>query len=545
MSRSLLPAFCLLLLVTAPLRAQSCKPIVTRTAPGALSGRPIDSVRVVTLPPDPLPLLSDLADRLHVRTQESTIRRQLLFAPGDTVDTLKIAETMRRLRGRRYLTDAWLVARTCEGAGGTEEEAKPEAGAVSLTLTTRDAWSTRPKVRVGKSGSATVGLEERNLFGTGRAASLYVRSVNSRIGLGASLSDPWVPHTNLTATLSAEGYGDGSEWLASVESRRLSIFDPWQTQLTVTGSTYRGVGDTAGVFSHQWSNFLIAHVVHSTARGVTSVVGGFELDRSSLYAGPEQAIIGPATVRRRFVGLDAGVRRESASYDTLAWLLPEQTFAEIPSGLEWDVVSGLGADLVSHQPMIHTDLWLGRAWEPGRGRLFLADLWSSGFITADRWDAGTLRAHLSYFSAARSGTWQAHLAWEHLFAPDPDVRALATLDPVLPLFRRDARLAETASTASLERDIDLRKLSHAWALQGALFSAFTLRSDPVSPNPEQLYAGVIGAGLRITPLHPGRATLRVDVGIPVTRSPGVRRGPYIGLLVVPWLGADRDRDGRR
>lgn len=515
-----------------PARAQSCAPVLTRTAPDALSGRRIDSLRVVTLPPEPLPGPAAMIERLHVRTLEETVRRQLLFTAGDTIDTVRIAETMRRLRHRRYLADAWLEARPCGPNGG-----------VAITLTTRDAWSTRPAVKLSASGSATVGLEERNLLGTGRAASLYLRSNRSRIGLGAMLSDPWVPHTPLAATLRVDSYRDGTQWLAQADSRRLSIFEPWFGQFVVMGSTYRGSGDTAGVFTRQWVNLLVAHVVAASPHGATSIVGGAELATSRLNAGLDDPLLGPPVVRRRFAGVDLGLRRESARYDTLTWLLPEQGFADVPRGFEWDAIVGLGRELEAGEPMVHIDLWGGRTWAVGARGLLVADLWSSGFIARGDWDAGTMRAHLSYFGAAPRGLWQVHLATEHLLDPDPDVRALATLDPAARLFPERSRLAELATTAWVERDVDLRPLSHSWALRGALFGSLSIRDDPTWPATEQLHAGVIGLGLRIAPRRGGRATFRIDLGVPVIRSPALHRGPFVGLLVVPWLGADRQRDG--
>jgi hypothetical protein len=531
--RSLLLAAALAPLAAGALGAQLCTPLVTRTAPGALTGRRIDSLRIVTLPPYSLPRLPAAIDRIHVRTRERTIRRQLLFAAGDTVDTLRIAETMRRLRRQRYLADAWLEARACDTTGG-----------VSLALTTRDAWSTRPEVKMSASGTATVGLRERNLLGTGRAVSVYVRSAGTHLGVGAMLSDPWVPYANVAGTARWDSYRNGSEWSAVIETRRLTIFEPWQAELTLTGSTNRGSDDSAGVFIREGGSLLVGRVVSASAFGATSLLAGVEASRSRLAAAPDAALLGPTTVRREFAGVDIGVRRESASYDTLTWLLPGRALADVPLGFEGEVVTGLGRDDVSGMAMLHLDLWGGRVWMPRRDRLIVADVWSSGFLGSGRWDAGTVRALVSYFAAARRGTWQAHLAAEQLFAPDPDIRALATLDPALPLFPKSSRLAESAITAALERTVHLRQLSRSWGLDGALFTALSMREDPVSPNPERLYAGVVGFGVRLAPLRPGRGTFRVDIGFPIVRSPELRRRPYISVLVVPWLGANRERDGR-
>src|SRR5919201_5364364 len=113
----------------APRAAAQCDSVVSRTALAAFSGAPIRSLRIVTLAMTPMPGPVHLFDNLHVRTRASTIRRQLLFAAGDTVDTLRVAESLRRLRRLRYLADAAVEARRCGADGG-----------VDVTVTTRDVW---------------------------------------------------------------------------------------------------------------------------------------------------------------------------------------------------------------------------------------------------------------------------------------------------------------------------------------------------------------------------------------------------------------------
>lgn len=515
------------------LGAQACDSVVTRTAPGAFSGRRIDSLTIVTMSPDPLPGPAAVVDGIHVRTLTSTISRQLTFAEGDTVDTLRMAETMRRLRRLRYLADAWMTARQCGSTGG-----------VAITLTTRDSWSTRPELKMGGSGMATLGLEERNLFGTGRSAALYARSAGSGIGLGAEVSDPQVPGTNLAAAMSTNSYRDGSDWLAQVSTRRLTIFDPWQVEMAVGGTTYHGTGDTSGVFGREEASLLVARGVHASDAGVVSLMAGAEWERSRLFAGPDLALLGPATVQREFVGVDVGARRESAAYDTLSWLLPDSALADVPLGIEGEVVTGVGRDLVSHLAMMHVDGWIGRVWMVGGSRLLVTDVWTSGFLGDAGWRAGSMRATMSYYAAAPRGLWQARVGAEHLIYPDPDVRALVTTDPVRTLLPRDSRLAETAYSALLERDVHVRPLTRLYALDAAVFGALSVHQTPASAGASQLYAGVVGLGLRLAPRLPGRATFQFNVGYPVTRSAGVPARPFFGVTVVPWLGADRTRDGQ-
>ena len=124
------------------------------------------------------------------------MRRQLLFAAGGTVDTLAVAESLRRLRRLRYLSEVGVITTSCAGVA-----------AVDLVVVTRDAWSTQPSVKVRGSGSAVIGLEERNVLGTGRDARIYLRSDGAQLGFGVAYLDPWVAGTNVSASVARKASG--------------------------------------------------------------------------------------------------------------------------------------------------------------------------------------------------------------------------------------------------------------------------------------------------------------------------------------------------
>ena len=111
-------------------------------AVAAASGRRISVIAVESAAPDRLP--GGIAVPLHVSTRESTIRSRLLFAVGDTVDTLRVAESVRQLRRLRYLAGA-AVTVVCDADDG-----------VVLTVATRDAWSIRPRLAFRSVAQAMV-----------------------------------------------------------------------------------------------------------------------------------------------------------------------------------------------------------------------------------------------------------------------------------------------------------------------------------------------------------------------------------------------------
>src|SRR5690348_7583606 len=159
--------------------AQTCDTLTSRVGLSALAGVPIRAVDIQTLPPTVgVQAFQHAAERMHRVTQPGTIRRELLFGPGDSVDTLRIAESLRRLRALAYLEDAEIEARTCTDSAG-----------VAVTVRTRDSWSAQP-IFTMKQRSLALGLAESNALGTGRVIRLTVQSDAMGFGAGTAVRDP-------------------------------------------------------------------------------------------------------------------------------------------------------------------------------------------------------------------------------------------------------------------------------------------------------------------------------------------------------------------
>src|SRR5574339_170189 len=99
-----------------------------------------------------------LANRLHAQTRPETIRRQLLFLPGERVSARIIDETERLLRGNRYLQDVSI------------RPVDYRDGVVDIEVKRRDTWTLDPGISVARSGgsnSQRTYLNEHNLLGSG------------------------------------------------------------------------------------------------------------------------------------------------------------------------------------------------------------------------------------------------------------------------------------------------------------------------------------------------------------------------------------------
>jgi hypothetical protein len=543
-----------------------------------LRGEPIRAIEIVTAPPSPLPGPAGVLDNLHMRTRESTVQRRLLFAVGDTVDPARIAESVRSLRRLRYLADVSIQAARCEEGG------------VGLTVVTRDSWSTRPTVKVRGARTALIGVEERNLFGTGRDIEAYVRSDYGRTGVGIAYTDPWLFGGDWEASVAHNAYSDGGSWEATLQTRERSVFDRWHTELRAMRSVRSAPVGRYGVKGdsvyRDAASLLVSRSVASSPGGVTSLIAGAELDRARAVAGADALIVGPPSIRRTFLGLDIGAARRTARYSYNDWLvgggphsasadgMPASAVAQLPVGIEAEGVLGVGRDLVTKQPAVHLDLWGGRIWTPSRDLVMRADAWASGFRVGREWAATSVRGTVGAYLPASHGLWSANISAESLVDPDPDVRALTALDPILHAVSPRMGLAETAVGVSLERSRRFMRLGHAYALDGSLFAGASNRWESASRaaeaagqlegrlaasggvgvpagglvssadlGAERTYIGVLGGGIQFSPLHFGRAKVRLDVGVPLLHSPGIRGRPYLALSIVPSLTSARRRDG--
>jgi hypothetical protein len=139
------------------------------------------------------------ADRLHISTRPSVIRKQLLFTSGEPYRVRIIRETERILRANDYLYDAKVVPVAWDGH------------TVDLEVRTRDNWTLNPGLNYNRKGgenNTSIQIEERNLLGTGQQLQLDWGKDVDRQSLTFSFADP---HFLSTWTRLAVTYADADD----------------------------------------------------------------------------------------------------------------------------------------------------------------------------------------------------------------------------------------------------------------------------------------------------------------------------------------------
>lgn len=144
-----------------------------------------------------------LANRLHAQTRPETIRRQLLFQPGERVSARIIDETERLLRGNRYLQD--VAIRPVEYRDGV----------VDIEVKTRDTWTLDPGISVARSGgtnSQRIYLNEHNLIGSGMSLGVSHSANVERAGNEVSFANNHLFGTHAALNASYGNLTDGTQW---------------------------------------------------------------------------------------------------------------------------------------------------------------------------------------------------------------------------------------------------------------------------------------------------------------------------------------------
>lgn len=165
------------------------------------------------------------ANRLHIVTRESYIRRAILFREGDPYDPNRILESERLLRSRpifRYVSI---------------KPQEPLNGRVDILIETEDVWTTSIHLAYGTAGGKNfyrVGVLEHNFLGRGHKVGAFVRQDIDRFIRGISYSNPQFLGSRWQL---GGGYGvdeKGKEWVVSVEKPYYSVLRPWSHGVSVS-----------------------------------------------------------------------------------------------------------------------------------------------------------------------------------------------------------------------------------------------------------------------------------------------------------------------
>jgi len=134
-----------------------------------------------------------LANTLHMRTDESFVRSELLFEEGSCYDPALLEESERLLRLHTFISSADVFG------------LRQPDDSWHVVVDTKDEWTTKLNVQVSIDEGIElrgVDLAEENLLGQGVTAGVFFRERDERRDVGARFFTPRVFGTRLDARLS-------------------------------------------------------------------------------------------------------------------------------------------------------------------------------------------------------------------------------------------------------------------------------------------------------------------------------------------------------
>lgn len=209
-----------LLVLLLPLRLAAQAPVDSaRATDSAATG---DTLRAVELDrrdifdPDETGWVARVGNALHIQTRASTIRRELLFKPGEPFDSARIAESERNLRGLGVFRRVHI------------DSVRTDSGLVARVLT-KDGWSTKADWRFRSTGGEvafTIGLVEDNLLGTASSAAVRYRKTPDRSTVTLAFRRPRLFAGSVGLGLVYEDRSDGRLAGLSLEHPFYSLTSP-------------------------------------------------------------------------------------------------------------------------------------------------------------------------------------------------------------------------------------------------------------------------------------------------------------------------------
>src|SRR6185503_4991179 len=134
------------------------------------------------VPPGLLSPLYKLANRLHIRSRERTVRAHLVLEPGGRVTERKRQQQERVLRALDFLQPESVTVAV-------------DRDSADIRIRTRDVWTTQPDMNLERGGGrqfGTFGIAEKNLFGLGKSLAINYSEDPTGISRRIAFDDPAV-----------------------------------------------------------------------------------------------------------------------------------------------------------------------------------------------------------------------------------------------------------------------------------------------------------------------------------------------------------------
>ena len=461
-----------------------------------------------------------IANKIHVRTREQVIRRELLFAPGEPLNHERLEQTERNLRALAFLRDARIEAVPAENGDG-------EVEAVNVRVTTWDAWSLTPHIdfeHVDGRALWDFGVSEDNLLGLGKSLTVAHRTDLDRTSDRIWYYDPQLAGSRFALNVSAADLSDGDEKSFALGRPYFSLEDLWAFSVRAGTFSRRDPlfadGQEIGRLKHrgQWGDLEYGRAVRRNPTRALRVHVAYRIREERIGTDPREfgfVEVGIQSIGHRFTRLTHVNRFERAEDFNLG----TQSYATV--GLSTPGLGG-GDDRVVSVAIGHTH---GVLFSPDH--FLVAEVGVVSRHERDRWlntlavtRARYLRKHATrHLLIGRAG-----FLWGHEL--DPEVQLLLGAESGL----RGYPVRQFAGTRSL-----LLSAEERWFIADdvgqiiSLGAAAFVDSGFAWPEAEDLSLTDLKTAVGVSLLLGSNRLLltgggvRLDLAYAVTPMPGVKR----------------------
>lgn len=466
------------------------------------------------------------ANNVHVRTHDSVVDSALLFEIGERYDARVLDESARALRGRGYLADVKIAP----------ESYDPVANTVAVSVRVRDSWTLAPELKFSHRGGESewaIGLDDRNLFGTGKQVQIIEKSLFDRDETLLSYGDSNLLGSRVRLNAVYADASDGHHHALGVERPFYSLDTRWMLGGTVLDEQrvdpIYDLGEEIDEFGHDvtgltlqggWSRGFVHGRVTRWLVGVTSSEDVFypTLDTPQPLLLPEN---------RKLVYPWVGWQLLADDYREMSELNDIGRTEDVSLGTSLFMSVGLadtsyGSD--RDATLIRTTFQKG--WEPGR---------SGGFLTlsaagSTRYEGKGLQnsiveaaAHY-YVRNSESRVFAATLAFTATNNLDGDLQVLLGGDNGLRGYPLRYQAGEHRSLLSVEERFFTD--FYPWRLFRIGYAAFldVGRASGTDPRASQSLGTLydVGFGLRLSsPRASGKSVVHIDLAFPLNGDPTI------------------------
>ncbi|HEY2321329.1 MAG TPA: BamA/TamA family outer membrane protein [Thermoanaerobaculia bacterium] len=469
--------------------------------------------------------LFGFADRLHLETRASVIRKFLLFHEGEPFRPERLAETERNLRGQRFLKSASVVAQP------------PHDGVVDVIVTTQDSWSIAPETQAGnKGGASQVGasIVETNLFGSGKAMALRWDKTVDRTRFLIDYQDPTVNSSYWKARVTYGMNSDGYEHAFSLGRPFYAFAAPWSADFDFDSLRQDDrlyvAGQTTDQFRHDSSRIVASfgRAFDPNDARANRLVSGLRVARDD-FAEESGATL-PASRNFRY----AFVRYEHAVNDfvKLNFINKDLRYEDFNLGGSYSIETALSPRVFGTS----SNTFFARACAADGTRLGATSFIMPSFSIESRFDGGAANSvanatvnYVKRFDTGHPTATVARVTVTDGWRLDQDLQFFADGLTGLRAYRLHAFTGSRSFIANVEQRIYLGREVAQLVSPGVV--AFFDTGNATYGGASKLLAvkSDVGVGIRIGLPRSPKNLIRIDVAYPLNTELGRRRGLLVSF----------------